>query len=97
MLIVRYPSGVSIRYNTANQLIYHEQYWTLLTGPKDQGGTWVASIQVSAGVIVESVPACNIENPTLALSSRKVDQLMEDNWRELGKLKRQIAKLVQGG
>ena len=62
MLTVRYPDGVVVTYNNANELSYSEGVWILFKnyGVKNKDGEekkdWVASIQVSAGVIVECQP-----------------------------------------
>jgi len=55
MMRVRYPNGQMIQYNRANSLHYKSHAWDLYTADPDEGGSWIASIQTSAGVIVEVV------------------------------------------
>jgi hypothetical protein len=63
MMTVRYPSGLSITYNEANWLVYKTDSaaWELYTRNPKSGGFWVASIQNSAGALVEVRPACRVE------------------------------------
>lgn len=63
MLIVQYPNGVRVTYNEATRLYLEAGGWSLYTDKKERGGQWVASIQVSAGVTVEAIPACKVEAP----------------------------------
>ena len=62
-LTVRYPNGQAITYNRANVLRYGPHCWQLYY--KDAAGreTWIASVQPSAGAVIESEPACRVENP----------------------------------
>ena len=61
MLTVRFPNGQAVQYNGAN-FIYHgnNASYELYTKSKDSGGTCVAIIQASAGVIVELVTPCRV-------------------------------------
>lgn len=61
MLQVRYPDGTIVVYNNANQLEHGPNGWNLYT-KKD--GNWIATIQPSAGVIVEAVEACRVDRPS---------------------------------
>lgn len=61
MLRVRFPNGMTVEYNSANHLEYGPISWHLY---EKQSGRFVAAIQPSAGVIVESVPACNVYHST---------------------------------
>jgi len=60
MITVRFPNGQAVTYNDATHLIRSEDGWQLHT---EKGGRWVASIQSSAGVIVEAMPPCSVSNP----------------------------------
>ncbi len=71
MVTVRYPNGQCLTYNEAHDLTRNATEWDLYT-KKD--GKWVASIQISAGVIVEVIPPCKIENPIQQLT---VDSALE--------------------
>jgi len=63
MLIVRYPNGQEIRYNSAYCLNRNRDGvgWSIYKDKENK--EWVASIQDSAGVIVEAEPACKVSNP----------------------------------
>jgi|CXWL01.1.fsa_nt_gi hypothetical protein len=63
MLTVMFPTGVRVTYNDANYLVRGEASWNLYTA-KD--GTWVASIQCAAGVIIEATSPCAITAPPMA-------------------------------
>lgn len=67
MLTVRFPTGVSVTYNTANYLHRENDVWRLYTA-KD--GEWVASISPASGCLVEAIPACKVENPTTDANRR---------------------------
>ena len=54
MLRVRYPSGLVVQYDSANYLSYGDYAWQLWKDSKQQ--SWVASVQVSSGAIVEAAP-----------------------------------------
>ena len=60
MITVTFPNGVRVTYNSTNYLIRDNSYWDLYTR-KDGNG--VASIQPSAGVIVEVVKPCAVVGP----------------------------------
>jgi hypothetical protein len=62
MLTVRFPTGVAVQYNDAFFLRRGADAWTLWTKDPDEGGKWVASIQLSSGAIVEAQGACRVEN-----------------------------------
>ena len=57
MFTVRFPNGQTVQYNTAGYLVHGDNGWHLYVR-KD--GPWVASIQPSAGAIVECTPACRV-------------------------------------
>ena len=62
MMTVRYPNGTAVQYNTAGSLYYKKWGWELYTESEESGGSWIASIQLSAGAIVEFSPACKVFN-----------------------------------
>ena len=81
MFIVRFPSGVSITYNSAGYLIYKQCCWELYTKKPGLGGTWVASIAPEGGGVVESdgYMACKVENPAAnPIGNGAVDLLIEN-------------------
>src|SRR5262245_27259249 len=57
-LTVRYPDGMVITYNSANYLLRNGDSWQLFTS--NDNGKWVASIQASAGAIVEATARCSV-------------------------------------
>lgn len=59
-MTVRFPNGQAVQYNDANFLLRTENGWQLFT---KENGKWLASIQTSAGVIVEAIPPCYVGNP----------------------------------
>ena len=73
MMTVTFPSGVRVQYSTAGYLIRDQASWVLYT-KKD--GDWIASIQMSAGVIVESVPACAVTAPPIPSDDAALDALL---------------------
>ena len=86
MFIVRFPSGVSITYNTAQFLRYRDDQrrWILYTSDPDKpGAEWVASIQPSSGAIVESIHACTVENPAANPTGNGAVGLLIENIRSV--------------
>jgi hypothetical protein len=84
MITVRFDSGYSVQYNTANYVSRSSTYTDMYT---QKGGTWIAQVPNSA--LIESVPNCR------AYFSRH-DALQEENRELLRKLERarkQIARL----
>ena len=71
-LTVRFPTGVSIRYNQANfiQFTNSGNCMNLLTKPLDEGGKWIATVSIQGGVIVEAQSPCAIENPVNGLTDK---------------------------
>lgn len=86
MLRVRYPNGLTIQYNTANCLTPDVHGWNLYTG---KGGDWVASIQPSAGAIVEAVEACRVYQAADDPSGEKFDAALD----AIEQIRAKIAKL----
>lgn len=100
MLTVRFPTGVSVRYNQATFIQYGPDIWHLYTkDPKAEGSRFVAAISPYSGAIVEALPACAVENPTAGLTGEKALDYVIDNIRQFNgypdrrKLKRLKAKL----
>ena len=79
MMTVRFPNGQAVTYNRADYLDYSGDNWELYT---EKDGEWIASIQVSAGAIIEVEPPCKIENPTIAMTEgtalRMVARMLKD-------------------
>ena len=84
MMTVRFPSGVSIQYNTATHLAYKPGIWELYTEDPDKGGQWVASLQSTAGAVVEVLGACRIENPAAQLTGERALREVTDRIRTFG-------------
>lgn len=82
MLTVRFPTGVSIRYNEATFVQYTQAAWELYTKDPARGGRWVASVSPFAGGIIEAQPACAVENSTLGLTGEKALDYVVDNLRQ---------------
>jgi len=91
MMTVRFPTGVAVVYNDANYLVYRAGLWELYT--KKDGG-WVCSIPTATGCIVESMPACRVENAALTLKkaahtlATSMPSLRECDRGDLAKLKK---------
>ncbi len=79
-MTVRFPNGQAVTYNRAGYLSYKDDSeWELYT---ENGGDWIASIQKSAGAILETEAPCSIENPTIAMTEgaalRMVARMLKD-------------------
>ena len=74
MLKVIYPNGQTRTYATATFLNCRDVTWRLYTANpnEDESAVWVASIQPSAGAIVESVPASRVESSLAELTLDKM-------------------------
>ena len=73
MITVRFPSGVAVQYNTASYVLRSSDAWHLY---EQKDGKWVASIQMSAGVMIEAVPACAVTAPGAASLHAGLDMLL---------------------
>ena len=85
MFTVRYPNGQTIQYNTAHFLQYTSNGWELYT-KKD--GDWVASIQLSAGAILECQSPCRVFDGQQKIENENIEALT----KEIRSLKRKINK-----
>lgn len=83
MLVVRYPDGTSVTYAIANYVNYLGNGAIELYTNKD--GRWVATIQASAGAIVEAEPASKIENPLKKLTGEAALDYVLENIHDLTK------------
>lgn len=84
MITVRYPSGFSVQYNDAVYLTYQNHGWELYTDQKKT--KWIASIQNSAGVIIESVrPWATYDANTV--DDQKLIQLVMDRLPKMSQSK----------
>jgi hypothetical protein len=84
MITVRYPNGQAVTYNTGWYLIRDGVGWHIYDKDPATGGSLQASIQLSAGCIVEWTPACRVENAALTVESAA--QLLAKHPRELRNL-----------
>lgn len=75
MLTVMFPSGVRVTYNEANYCLRSENSWNLYTA-KD--GNWVASIQGSAGALIEARKPCVIAAPPLATAKSALELVVHE-------------------
>lgn len=75
MLRVRFPSGMVIQYNSATYLSQKEIGWDLYENKDEK--KWVASIQLSAGAVVEAIPACRVYNETESELAQSVGDQLE--------------------
>ena len=78
MITVRYPSGFSIQYNSANHVKWYHDRWDLY---EQEGGRWVASLSPGMGVLIEVMTPCRTYNAAraeadadLAVVRRKLDR-----------------------
>jgi hypothetical protein len=86
MFTVRFPNGQAVQYNNAHCLNRESSAWVLYTAEPSKGGEWIASIQVSAGVIVESQSACRVYDARQRIENEKIENLT----KEIRSLKRKI-------
>lgn len=88
MFTVRYPNGQAVQYNTAGFLKYNATVWEIYTKDPEKGGSWVASIQISAGAIVECVRACDVYDAPTRKAQDQIAQLT----KEVRSIKRKLGK-----
>jgi hypothetical protein len=94
-LKIVYPDGSWRVYNDANFLYTSDTSWSLYT---KQAGQWVASIQVSAGAVVETRDPCSASMP-----SDRAESMLEElkgARLEIGVLRRKLRetrKAKKGG
>lgn len=60
MIRVRFPNGAVIAYAEATYCVLNDLGVSLYT---TRGGDWVASIQASAGAVIEARPATAVDDP----------------------------------
>lgn len=92
MLTVRFATGISVTYNTARFLSRESECWKLYTADPNKGGAWIASIQPSAGAIVEAIDACKVEQA--ALSVAEAARLLSST-DELGRLDSSVVRRLK--
>ncbi len=63
-MTVRFPNGHAVTYKRAGYLDNRGPGWELYTG---EGGDWIASIQESAGAMIETTSPSKVENPTMTI------------------------------
>src|ERR1051326_3691743 len=89
MMTVRYPNGQAIVYNTGWYLVTESNVtMEIFDKPPKDGGSLIAKIQPTAGVIVEWVQACRVYDATKG----SFDQKLADIEKELRSIKRRIAQ-----
>jgi len=89
-MTVRFPTGVSIQYNTVNYVVRRDGYTDLYT---EKDGTWVAQVP-TLGCVVESVPACRVYRGDVdpaTLGEQVLDQLKTLRGAVLQKLKARLS------
>lgn len=69
MLRIRYPSGLVVQYNDAQQVVMGATSWDLYADPPNNK-KWIASLQPSAGAIVEYYRPCSVEQSIAPTSLR---------------------------
>lgn len=69
MMTVRFPSGVAVTYNDATYLRYGARAQELYTKDPAAGGTWIASVPVATGCIVETCRPCKVEQAALTVEA----------------------------
>ena len=67
MIRVRYPNGQCLKYKKAQNVVYSSHAWEL----RADDGEWIASVQLSAGAIVEAVFPCEVSNPIADIGSEQ--------------------------
>lgn len=90
MLTVRLPNGQVLQYNDACWLKRSSNGWALYTADPDKypDAKWVASIQDSAGAIVEARPPCRIYKGKAPAKPISLEQLA----KEVRLMRRTISK-----
>ena len=89
-MTVRFPSGFSIQYNSATQVIRHAEYTDLYTKHPDKGGSWLA--QVPNNCVVEAVIPCRTYNP-ISQGAETVATQVADLTRKVTSLSRKLRKI----
>lgn len=83
-ITVRYPNGQSLTYSDANFLTRgNNGEWVLSTKNPDEGGTKIAFIQASAGVIVEFYQALYVSNPINGQTPETALRIVQQHLRTL--------------
>ena len=95
MIWVQFPSGMRVKYNAASYVVCGTGAWKLCDKNPAEGGEVIALIQPTAGVLVELLEACHVENPTTDLNKmteRLVRHLRDVKPWTLKDLKRELTK-----
>jgi hypothetical protein len=82
---VRYPSGQAVTYNDATFLYHGNGSWEIYTKDKEKGGRCICVIQQSAGVAVEFVTPCKVENPLAKLTGESALDFVLANIEDLSR------------
>lgn len=88
---VRYRTGLVVTYNDARFTRSDDKgNARLYTADPDKGGTWIATIQASAGATIEGTRACRSEFE--AMTVEKAARLLSEHPDELRKLPIYVAR-----
>jgi hypothetical protein len=90
MITVRFASGFSVQYNTANFVTRHTEYSDLSTA-KD--GTWVAQVPNSA--LIEVVTPCRVYSAVRDETTETIRGLMEAKFKTFQRQIRNLKKKNQ--
>lgn len=71
MLVVRFPSGLTLTYHTANYVNTANNRFDLFTDKPSEGGQWVATVVGKDGVVIESQSASRVENTMGEMTDRR--------------------------
>lgn len=71
MLVVRFPSGLTLTYHSANYINKANNRFDLFTDKPSEGGQWVATVVGEDGVVIESKSASRVENTMGELTDRR--------------------------
>jgi|CXWL01.1.fsa_nt_gi hypothetical protein len=99
MMTVRFPNGVAVKYPTATYLMRGVNSWDLYT---EKDGSWVTSVQLSAGLIVEATSQVTVTAPPIATAKAALQFLVNalnakpiTGWEEESLLRELKAKLAR--
>jgi len=77
MITVSFPSGLAVTYNNGWFLVREPQAWLIYNKEPTKGGTLIASIQASAGALVEWEAPCKVEVLPWPHEARELNMLRE--------------------
>lgn len=80
MMTVRFPNGQAVTYNDAHFIEHSPVTWRLMD---KEGGRCLAIIQASAGVIVDLVRPCKVENSAQVQTLESAARMVVGNLRDI--------------